>query len=421
MDATFAEKILAINSKLNNVVPGQIVIVKPDHLVSHDNTAAIIQKIKPELEQYGIFSKSLPIITLDHVIPATSEETAENHKLIREFVKKYDIKNFFDIGNGICHQLVIEKGLALPGKLILGSDSHTCSYGAIGAFSSGIDRTEAASLMLIGETWLKVPNSIKMNLTGKLIKGVYSKDVILHIIGDISASGANYCSVEFHGEVEQFSVDDRFTIANMGVEMGAKNAVFFVDEITKKYLSSIGISKDYYEPIYPDEAASYSNILNYNLSNIIPVVACPHTVDNVKPVTQVSGLEIQQCLIGTCTNGRFSDLKFAADILKGNIINPNVRLLIQPASKDILQKALNAGIIKTLIDAGGTLLPPGCGPCLGAHQGVLAPGERCLSTANRNFKGRMGCNEAEIFLASPATVAASAISGKITDPREVIN
>jgi 3-isopropylmalate dehydratase large subunit len=420
MDMTFAEKILAKYAKLKEVTPGQIVTVKPDHLLTHDNTAAIIQKIKPDLEKYGIYSKSLPIIALDHVIPAASEKTAANHKAIRDFVKKYQIKNFFDIGIGVCHQLVVEKGLALPGKLILGSDSHTCSYGAIGAFSSGIDRTEAASILLTGETWLKVPQSVKITLDGKLNLGVYAKDVVLHIIGDISASGADYCSVEHHGDLNQFSIDDRFVFTNMGVEMGAKNSLFFVDNITKNYLNSIGISSSSYEAIYPDKNAMYVKQLNYDLSKISPMVACPHTVDNVKPVSEVAGLEIQQGLIGTCTNGRFSDLKVAADILKGKKINKNVRLLILPASKDVLEKALKAGIIETLVNAGGTLLPPGCGPCLGAHQGVLAPGERCLSTSNRNFKGRMGCNEAEIYLASPATVAASCIYGKITDSREVM-
>jgi len=337
---------------------------------------------------------------------------------IRDFVKKYQIENFFDIGFGVCHQLVVEKGLALPGKLILGSDSHTCSYGAIGAFSSGIDRTEAASILLTGETWLKVPHSIKITLSGKLKSGVYAKDVVLHIIGDISASGADYCSIEHHGELAQFSVDDRFVIANMGVEMGAKNSVFFVDNITKKYLNSIGVPSSSYEAIYPDENALYIKKLDYDLSKIGPLVACPHTVDNVKPISDVAGLDIQQFLIGSCTNGRFSDLKIAADILKGKKINKNARLLVLPASKDVLEKALKAGIIETLVKAGGTLLPPGCGPCLGAHQGVLAPGERCLSTSNRNFKGRMGCNEAEIYLASPATVAASSLYGKITDPRQ---
>lgn len=420
MGVTFVEKLFAKYAGEKTVIPSQIVTVHPDHLLTHDNTAAIIQKIKPELDKYGVYSKSLPIIVLDHVIPAVSEKTATNHKVIREFVKTYNIKNFFDVGNGVCHQVVIEKGLALPGKLLLGSDSHTCSYGAVGAFSSGIDRTEAASLMLTGETWLKVPNSIKIMLNENLQLGVYAKDVVLHIIGDISASGANYCSVEYHGDVDRFPVDDRFTIANMGVEMGAKNSVFFVDDVTKNYLNLIGVSSSSYEPISPDNDASYMQELEYNLSEIVPMVACPHTVDNVKPVSEMSGLEIQQCLIGTCTNGRFSDLKVAADILKGKKVDPNVRLLILPASRDVYKKALKAGIIETLVESGGILLPPGCGPCLGAHQGVLAPGERCLSTANRNFKGRMGCKDAEIYLASPATVAASAIYGKLTDPWEVM-
>jgi len=421
MDMTFAEKILAKYSGEKEVVPGQIVTVKPDHLLTHDNTAPIIQKIKPDLREYGVHNKSLLIIVLDHVIPAASEKTANNHKIIREFVKNHNIEHFFDVGYGVCHQIVVEKGLALPGKLILGSDSHTCSYGAVGAFSSGIDRTEAASLMLTGETWLKVPNSIKITLDGKLQPGVAAKDVVLHIIGDISASGANYCSVEFHGDIEQFSVEERFTITNMGVEMGAKNAFFHVDNTTTKYLQSIDIPPSQYTAIYPDNDATYSKELKYNLSDITPVVALPHSVDNVKKVTEVEGLDIQQCLIGTCTNGRLSDFKIAARILKGKKVHPNVRLLILPSSKQVYLDALKEGIISTLIESGGILLPPGCGPCLGAHQGVLAPKERCLSTANRNFKGRMGCKDAEIYLASPATVAVSAIYGKITDPRKEVH
>ena len=418
MGMTFAEKILVKYSGEKEVIPGQIVTVKPDHLLTHDNTAPIIQKIKPELEKYGVYSKSLSIIVLDHVIPAASEKTAMNHKLIREFVNRHKIEHFFDVGHGVCHQIVVEKGLALPGRLLLGSDSHTCSYGAVGAFSSGIDRTEAASLLLTGETWLKVPNSIRITLEGALQPGVTAKDVVLHIIGDISASGANYCSVEFHGDVTRFSIAERFTIANMGVEMGAKNAVFPVDDVTIKYFGSVGISKSNYEPIDPDEDACYSKMLTYNLSDISPVVALPHSVDNVRRVTEVEGLEIQQCLIGTCTNGRLSDFQVAARILKGKKVHPDVRLLILPSSKQVYLDALNEGIIDTLVESGGVLLPPGCGPCLGAHQGVLASGERCLSTANRNFKGRMGCKDAEIILASPVTVAVSAIHGKITDPRK---
>lgn len=420
MDMTFAERILAQYAGEKDVVPGQLVTVHPDHLLTHDNAAAIIQKIQPELQEYGVFSQTLPIIVLDHVIPAASEKTAQNHTIIREFVKKYHIKHFFDVGTGVCHQVVVEKGLALPGTLLLGSDSHTCSYGAVGAFSSGIDRTEAAALLLTGETWLKVPGTIRIDLSGSLHKAVFAKDVILHIIGDRSASGATYCSVEYHGNTEQLTVDDRFTMANMGVEMGAKNSVFFVDDVTRNYFASLGISEDSYQPIDADPDAAYHQEWAYDIGDIVPVVACPHSVDNVKPAEDLSDIEIQQCLIGTCTNGRFSDLQIAANILRGQTIHPSVRLLILPASRAIFEEALQEGIIDTLVKTGGIVLPPGCGPCLGAHQGVLAPGERCLSTANRNFKGRMGCKDAEIYLASPATVAASALTGMITDPRGVM-
>lgn len=421
MGMTFAEKILAKYANERETKPGQIVTVHPDHLLTHDNTAAIIQKIPDELKKYGIASTDLPVIVIDHVVPAASEKTAMNHKNIRQFVSAHNIKHFFDAGEGICHQVVVEKGLALPGEILLGSDSHTCSYGAVGAFSSGIDRTEAAALMLTGQTWLKVPQSIKINLENQLRSGVFAKDLILHIIGDISASGATYCSVEYHGAVDQLSVDDRFTIANMGVEMGAKNSVFFVDQITKKYFDSIGIKQGTYSAVYADTDASYDQNLSYDLSMIVPMIAKPHTVDNVVAAESVQDIDIQQCLIGTCTNGRLSDLQIAAEIVKGKQVSKNVRFLILPASRSILNEALNLGIIHTLVEAGAMVLPPGCGPCLGAHQGVLSPGERCLSTANRNFKGRMGSKDAEIYLGSPATVAASALTGHITDPREVMD
>jgi len=421
MGMTFTEKLLARYAETKQVTPGQIVTVQPDHLLTHDNTAAIIQKIQPELERYGIVSTSLPIIVLDHVIPAASEKTAHNHKVIREFVNKFKISHFFDVGYGVCHQIVVETGLALPGKLLLGSDSHTCSYGAVGCFSSGIDRTEAASLLLTGQTWLKVPKSIKITLKGTLQPYVTAKDVILTIIGDISASGANYCSVEFHGDVASFSIEERFTMANMGVEMGAKNTVFLYDDTTKRYFASLGIKESKYQPIFPDDDARYAKELTYHLDTITPVVALPHTVDNVRPITNIKNITIDQCLIGTCTNGRLSDFRLAAQILKHKKVHDSVRLLILPASRQVYLEALEEGLIDTLVEAGGVILPPGCGPCLGAHQGCLAPGERCLSTSNRNFKGRMGCKDAEIYLASPATVAASAITGRISDPRKVIH
>jgi 3-isopropylmalate/(R)-2-methylmalate dehydratase large subunit len=420
MGKTFAEKVLAKKSGQAEVVPGQIVIIQPDHLLTHDNTAAIVGKIKNDLEEFGVARPDMPVIVLDHVIPAATEKDAINHKTAREFAKKYKLPNFYDVGTGVCHQVLMEKGHALPGAVIVGSDSHTCSYGAVGVFATGVDRTESAALYLKGETWLRVPDTIKITLNGKFQPGVSAKDLVLTIIGDIGADGAAYQAVEFHGDVKNLSIEERFTIANMGVEMGAKVAVFPVDDVTKKYLTSIGVDKGSYEPIWADADASYIREMNYNMSAIEPVVAAPHKVDNIKKVKDLEGMEIQQCLLGTCTNGRLSDFASAANILKGKKVAPTTRLLVLPASREIYDEAMEKGYLAVLSKAGGTVLPPGCGPCLGAHQGALAPGEKCLSTANRNFKGRMGCKEAEIYLASPETVAASAIQGKITDPRKEV-
>jgi homoaconitate hydratase family protein len=416
MGATFAQKLLAGKSGKPGVEAGEIVTARPDHLLTHDNTAAIISKISGELEKYGIDDPEVPVIVIDHVVPASNEKTATNHKRIREFVAAQGLKHFFDAGEGICHQVLISKGLALPGSLIVGSDSHTCTYGAVGAFATGIDRTEAASIMLTGKTWFKVPHSLKIELKGELEKPVSAKDLVLTIIGDIGASGANYLSVEFHGDTASLTMEDRIAVANMGVEMGAKNAVFPVDEVTEAFLKRAGALEGW-EPVWADPDAEYVKTLTYDLSKIVPVIAKPHTVDNVAPVTELEGTEINQFLLGTCTNGRLGDLKVAAEALKGKRIHRNARLLVLPASRDIMLEAVHDGTVETLVEAGAIMLPPGCGPCLGAHQGALAPGEKCLSTANRNFKGRMGCVEAEIYLASPATVAASAIEGRIVDPR----
>jgi homoaconitate hydratase family protein len=418
MGKTFAQKLLAEKSGKAGVEIGEIVTVKPDHLLTHDNTAAIIGKIGDDLGKYGVDDPEVPVIVIDHVVPAASEKTATNHKKIRDFVAEHRIKHFFDTGEGICHEVLISKGLALPGSLIVGSDSHTCTYGAVGAFATGIDRTEAASIMLTGQTWLKVPQSIRIELKGRLSPPASAKDLVLTIIGDISASGANYMSVEFHGDVGSLSMDDRITIANMGVEMGAKNAVFPVDDLTRGYLEQAGAPGGW-EAVWADADAPYVRSLTYDLSGIVPVVAKPHTVDNIEPAAQVKDVAINQFLVGTCTNGRLSDLHAAAAVLKGKRVHGGSRLIVLPASRNIMLEAVNDGTIATLVEAGAMVLPPGCGPCLGAHQGVLAPGERCLSTANRNFKGRMGCKEAEIYLASPATVAASALVGKVVDPREL--
>ena len=418
MGATFAEKVLAKRSGNDRVVPGQIVTVRPDRLLMHDNASAIVEKVKKDLETYGLFDPEMPVIVLDHVIPASDEKTATSHKTIRDFVARYGVKHFFDIGTGVCHQVLVEKGLARPGDLILGSDSHTCSYGAVNSFSTGIDRTEASALLLTGETWLKVPPTMKMVLGGKLGKGVYAKDLILSIIGKVTADGASYRCVEFHGDISGLSIGDRFTMANMGVEMDSKGAVFPFDEVTEEYLLRAGVKGP--KPVWADPDASYWSEQEFDLEGIVPVVSSPHKVDNVRPVSEMAGLHFHQCFLGTCTNGRHEDLAVAAGILEGEKVSPRTRLIVSPASRMELEKALCDGTISALVGAGAVLLPPGCGPCLGAHQGVMAPGERTISTSNRNFKGRMGCKDSEIYLASPATVAATALYGELTDPREVI-
>lgn len=419
MGKTFAEKLLAKRTGLESVQPGQIVTVKPDHLLTHDNTSAIIGKVKDELEKYGLVSRDLPVIALDHVVPAATEKAAEGHKAVRTFVEKFGVKNFFDVGSGVCHQLVVEKGFAVPGSLILGSDSHTCTYGALNVFSTGIDRTEAAVLLLTGATWLKVPETIKVNLKGSLPKGVMGKDVALTVIGHFGAGGATYKAVEYHGSIDALSMDDRLSIANMGIEMGAKIAVFPVDMVTESYMDEHS-PKSKPEPVWADEGATYCTEKDFDLSSMEPVVAKPHGVDNVSPVSELAGLKIHQAFLGTCTNGRLSDLQAAADILKGKTIAKGIRMLVIPASQSILNEAMADGTLETLVDAGAMLAPPGCGPCLGAHMGLLAAGERCISSSNRNFKGRMGSRDSEIYLANPMTVAATALTGVLTDPRDII-
>ena len=414
---TFAEKILG--KKIGREVNAdEIIIASPDRVMSHDNASPISKNFKA----IGVKKVKNPdkiVIILDHCVPAASEEYAKNHKNIREFVAEQGIKNFFDINAGVCHQVFVEKGFALPGQLLLGSDSHTNSYGAVGAFSAGIGRTEMAAIWATDELWLLVPQSMKVELTGKFLPGVSAKDLALHIIGEIGADGALYKSVEFHGEgAKRLSISERFTLANLSAEMGAKNGYFPPDEKTREYLTMR--TSEEYEEVFPDKDALYETTLKYDLGKIEPKVAFPHTVDNVKPISFATGMKFNQAVLGTCTNGRLDDLQIAAKILKGKSIHKSVRLLVFPASMDVYREALEDGTMKTLVEAGAVIMNPGCGPCLGAHEGVLAPGEICLSTSNRNFKGRMGCNEAEVYLVSPATAAASCLLGIVTDPREII-
>jgi 3-isopropylmalate dehydratase large subunit len=415
MPKTLSEKILGKKAG-KAVSAGEVVTVEPDYCLSHDNSAAIIGEFK----KLGVARVKAPgklIIILDHIVPAADEKYAQNHKTIREFVRAQGIPNFFDIQHGVCHQVLSEASFALPGKLIVGSDSHTTTYGAFGAFAAGIGRTEAASIWATDEIWLRVPETLRVEFSGRFPAGVYAKDAILKIIGDNGADRANYEAVEFTGPAAGgFSLASRMVLANMAAEMGAKNGYFEPDEKTLDWVKARARSD--YEVVRSDPGATYEAVLKYDLSALEPQVACPHTVDNVKPVGEVEGKPFHQALIGTCTNGRLEDLEVAAGILKGKKVHPRVRALVLPASREVYVDAMRKGLLEALSEAGCVILNPGCGPCLGAHEGLLAAGEVVVSTSNRNFRGRMGSRDSEIYLVSPATAAASALEGKITDPRK---
>ena len=412
---TISEKILMRASGESIVKPGEIINCRVDKAMSHDNSA-LVMKYFNEIGISNVWDADKIIIPLDHRVPANTLSVAEAHRNIREFVKEQNIKNFLDMKLGICHQVLSELGFILPGELVIGTDSHSTTYGAFGAFGTGIGASEMACIWATGELWLKVPETIKIILTGTLNKHVYAKDVILKIIGELTVSGANYKSIEFYGPlVEKSSMSDRMTLCNMTVELGAKAGIVPADETTVKYLKNRTNEK--IQPVISDNDASFSNDYKFDFSKLEPQVACPHSVDNVKPVSEIAGKKIDQAFIGSCTNGRLDDLRVAAEILDGQRVNEDVRLLVCPASQDIYLQALREGIIEKIASAAGTILNPGCGPCLGAHQGVLAGGEVAISSSNRNFRGRMGSLESDVYLASPATIAASAIKGEITDPR----
>jgi len=413
MGQTIIEKIIAQASDRNRVQTGEIVFVSPHRILSHDNSAAI-SKIFRQMGAERVWDSERIFIALDHAVPPPDERKALNHKQIREFVREQGIRHFYDCGMGICHQVLPEYGHVLPGKIIFGSDSHTTTHGAFGAAGIPLGRTETASVWAIGKTWLKVPQTLKFDLKGKLRQGVYAKDVILFLIGQVGASGANYRSVEFSGEiVSNMSISERMTVCNLTAEMGAKAGIVPSDDRTESWLK--GRTAEEYEPLYADADADYEKIHTFDLSLLEPQVACPHQVDNVSSVSELSEVKIDVALLGTCTNGRLDDLKIAAEIVSGKRIATGVRFLVYPASKQVLEEALRLGYVAKLLEAGAQVAIPSCGPCLGAYGGVLAPGEICISSANRNFKGRMGCKEETgIYLASPATVAYSALAGFIT-------
>jgi 3-isopropylmalate/(R)-2-methylmalate dehydratase large subunit len=400
MGKTMSEKILS-NHSGKDVKAGDFVIVDVDFIMATDTTAPLAIKAFYEMNGKKVFNPKRFAVIMDHATPSPNQKIANLHKYIRDFAEDQGII-LYDMGNGICHQLMIENGHVKEGDLVIGADSHTCTYGGLGAFSTGVGATDLAGIMLTGKTWMQVPFSIKVYLKGQFNDCTYAKDLILYLIGKLGANGANYMTLEFSGPAcKNLSTDDRLTISNMAIEMGAKAGMFSGNRIE------------------PDSDALYKYSVEIDLSLIEPQIALPHTVDNVVSVQEVEGTEIHQVFLGSCTNGRYSDLEIAAEILKGKKIHPGVRLIIAPASRDILIKAIKTGIMETLIKAGGTLIPPGCGPCVGTLGGIPADDENVLSTSNRNFKGRMGNNRAGIYLASPATAAASALLGKITDPRKV--
>jgi len=416
MGKTIAEKIISEHTGAD-VHPDDIVVARVDLAMVQDGTGPLAVD---EFVEMGFDCLKTPnsILFIDHASPSPRKELSNAQKQLRDFSKRTGA-TLSDIGEGISHQILIEQ-YAKPGDLIVGADSHTCTSGALGAFATGMGSTDIALAFGLGKVWLKVPPSVKFILKGNMQDGVFAKDVILHIIGLIGADGANYKVMEFEGEIiERMSQEERFTITNMAIEAGAKTGIIAPDEKTRIFLKKHGREMDYRE-IKSDPGAAYEKVFQLDLSNLEPTIAFPHSVDNSKSIKEAEGIKIDQVFIGTCTNGRLEDLKIAASILKGKEKHPSIRLIVIPASKDIYLKALEEGIIRTFVESGATVLAPGCGPCVGVHQGVLADGERVISTQNRNFKGRMGNPQAEIFLASPATAAASALTGKITDPREFL-
>ena len=418
-----SEKILARASGKDKVSPGEIVDAKVDIVMVHDLTGPLAVKSFRKIGVKKVWDKEKIVIILDHQIPANSIQTAELHKMLRVFAGEQGINNFYDVGQdgGVCHQVMPEKGFVKPGALIVGADSHTCTYGAFGAFATGIGSTEAAAVFATGKIWLKVPEAIKVNVKGHFQKSVTAKDLILSVIGKIGVDGATYKSVEFTGPtIRNMSIGGRMTLCNMAVEMGAKNGIVEPDEETLEFLER-RISEDLesFESLKSDADESYERVVNFDVSGLEPQVAFPPSVDDVKPVSKAAGIKIDQAFIGSCTNGRLEDLRLAAGILKGKKVKDGVRMLVIPASQEVYLQALREGLIEILIEAGGSVSNPTCGPCLGGHLGILASDEICVSSSNRNFIGRMGSPEASVYLASPATVAASAITGRITDPRQL--
>lgn len=416
---TLTQKILAAHTQFDKVKAGQLVEVNLDMVLGNDITSPVAINEFEKCEVDSVFNRSKISLVMDHFTPNKDIKAAEQCKQVRNFAKKYSIKNFFDIGSmGIEHELLPEQGLVGPGDCIIGADSHTCTYGALGAFSTGVGSTDMAAAMITGKAWLKVPSAIKFNLIGKPSTWISGKDIILNIIGLIGVDGARYKSIEFSGEgLKWLSMDDRFCISNMVIEAGAKNGIFPVDNITREYVK--GRFKRKSIEYTADNNAVYEKIYNLDLSKIKPTVAFPHLPENIKTIDEIGNIEIDQVVIGSCTNGRLSDLKVAAEILRGRKINNRVRCIIIPATQYVYLQAVKLGFVEIFINAGAVVSTPTCGPCLGGHMGILASKERAVSTTNRNFVGRMGHIDSEVYLASPAVAAASAVTGIIQDPSKL--
>jgi 3-isopropylmalate/(R)-2-methylmalate dehydratase large subunit len=415
---TIAEKILSNKSK-RDARANDIVIADLDFTMGQDGTSGLAIQAFNEMKANKVFDPKRVAMVIDHSAPSPLEGVSALHQQMRAFAGQQGI-NFYDIGDGVCHQLVPEQGHVVPGDLVIGADSHTCTYGAINVFSTGVGSTDLAAGIISGKLWFKVPETIKFVLNGTLPPGVYSKDLILYLIGDITADGATYMAAEYTGPaIADLSIEARFTISNMAIEMGAKCGLMEADDKTIAWVKEHSVRD--FEPVKADPDAVYAKVLEYDVSRLEPQVAKPHTVDNVSPISEVAGTPIQQGFIGTCTNGRIEDLRIGAQILKGRKIDRNTRLIVAPASRQVMLQALQEGLIQTYVEAGAAVVTPGCGPCVGTHNGVPSDGENVISTANRNFKGRMGNNKAFVYLGSPATVAASVLTGKISDPREFLS
>ena len=416
---TLAEKILAAHAGKKKVSPGEFLNVRVDMILANDITAPIAITEFHRIGVDKVFDPKRVVMVPDHFVPNKDIASAEQTKLMREFAREQEIL-YFEVGQmGIEHVLLPEQGLVLPGEVVIGADSHTCTYGALGAFATGMGSTDIAAAMATGDIWMKVPPTIKLIYHGSLGTWVSGKDLILYTIGDIGVDGALYSAMEFAGEaIDYLSMDSRFTMANMAIEAGAKAGIFRVDGKTLDYVKPR--TKRPYTVYEPDNDAEYSQVIEYDVSAIVPQVALPHSPANTKPVSQVGNIEINQAVIGSCTNGRLEDLRVAAQILKGRKVHPEVRCIIIPGSQQVYLDALAEGLIEIFIKAGAAVSTPTCGPCLGGHMGVLAAGERCISTTNRNFVGRMGSPKSEVYLSNPAVAATSAITGRITSPEEVI-